>query len=146
MKLNSKPLADIETGFPILAEGPYFVVIENAEAKPNKAGTGHNMNITLKVLNPQVTKYGTGELVENNGLKLFYQFSLVPTDKWDPDTKIRQIADAIGHPLDEDLELHHLKGKQCKAIVKYRAAEGQYPEKCEVTRLAEIDETEQAPA
>lgn len=145
MKLNTKPLAEVEVGFTNIQEGPYFVRIEKAEVKPNSKNTGNLLAMDLVVLNPTLLKYETGEPFENNNYKLFFNVSLVPTEKWDPNVRLREIADAIGNSPESDLMLEDLPGKIVKAIVKYRAAEGSYPARNEVSRLEAVQPDETVP-
>lgn len=96
MKLNTKSLKDIEIGFPTFAPGTYFVKRLSAQVEPNKHGTGNNLVIEVKLLDDKLIT-AKGEQLENKGnFKLTTWIGLVATDKYDPDTRIKELALAAG--------------------------------------------------
>jgi len=149
MKLNTKPLAQIELGFPVIHAGNYHVLImgDKLEVKPNKAGDGNNLFIMLKVLDNPVTRFKDGESLENKGQIVVTRYiSLKPTPDYDPDRALKELAVAIGHPQDEDLELDHLRNKVCMAKIsvqpkrKDEATGKEYDESNSVDRFTPIPE------
>lgn len=112
MKLNTKPLAQIELGFPVVVEGVYHGRIEKAEIKENNAKTGNNLVVTYKVLDNPVVRHKDGVEIENKGqVQPIRRYSLVPTPDYDPDRYMKELAVAIGHPPESDLEVENLADK-----------------------------------
>jgi hypothetical protein len=80
MKLNTKPLAGIEIGFPVIAEGLYHGKIKKHEVKPNKKGDGNNLVLQVQILDPVVNLHKDGAEITNKGqLVLTRYISLTPT-------------------------------------------------------------------
>ena len=127
MKLNTKSLSEVEIGIPVLAAGIYHAKIRKPELKDNKAGTGQNLVVTVTILEEAVTT-SDGKQVTNRGQCVCTRYiSLVPSVKYDPDQAIKELAVAIGHPADQNLELSDLEGKTCMVNLEVQVA-GEYPE------------------
>lgn len=145
MKLNTKPLKDIEIGIPVLCAGVYYARVHKAELKPNKSGDGNNLVVMFKVLNPTVHLHATGEELENRGQVVMTRYiSLKPTDKYDPDKSLKELAVAIKHPETEDFELSSLEGKLLKIKVavsenrKDEATGNEYPPSNDIKGFSKI--------
>lgn len=129
MKLNTKPLKDIEFGFPVLAAGTYFARVIGRAVKPNKASTGNNLVLEFQILDDTIVKHD-GTKIENKGqIKLTSYIGLVATDKYDPNTRIKELAVASGRDKDseDDFDVDDI-AEYMKIKVSYKAAEGQYGE------------------
>lgn len=110
MKLNTKSLVDVVLGIPSIAEGLYHAIMAKVEVKPNKKGDGNNLVVQYKILDNPVSLFADGKAIENKGqLVCTRHYSLLPTTDYDPDTAMKELAVAIGHPADQDLELAHLQ-------------------------------------
>lgn len=152
MKLNTKPLKDIEYGFPVIAAGTYlvgFLPQPESMIKSNKAGTGNNLQVRIVVLDENLIK-ADGSKFENHGqVKLTKYISLVPTEDYNPDSMLKELAVACQVPADkEDFEISDIKGIG-RAKISYRPAEKQYSEGNSVDRfyaLKEGEETVNPPA
>lgn len=127
MKLNTRALSEVESGFPIIADGTYNAKIHKVEVKPNKAGTGNNLKLLLQITDQTVVNYEGKEMQNRNNIFVTRYISLVPTDDYDPDRNLKELATAIGLPADEDLTTEALAGKELRVKVAYKAPEGQYP-------------------
>lgn len=129
MKLNTKPLKDIEFGFPVLSSGTYYAKTTSRAVKPNKAGTGNNLVLEFQILDPEVIKHD-GTKTENKGqIKLTSYIGLVATDKYDPNSRIKELAVASGRDKDseDDFDVDDI-AEFMKLKISYKAAEGQYGE------------------
>lgn len=125
MKLNTKALADIEVGQPVIEDGIYHCRL-SAEIKENKKKTGNNLVLTHEILDP-VCKRDDGSPV-NRGVKLSRYISMVPGENYDPNETWKRLATALELPEGEDLQLEHLQGAVVRCQVVHKAAEGDYPE------------------
>lgn len=122
MILNTKKLAEVEIGQPVIAVGAYFGRLSKVETKPNTAGTGSNLVVQVRVLDKVLNRFdGQGEF-ENKGFTLTRNISLVPTTNYDPDKAIKELAVAIGHPKNLDLEVSDLPNKIVKVRITRREA------------------------
>ncbi len=104
MKLNTKSLKDVEVGFPLLADGTYFCKVLKKGIEPNAAKTGNNLVLQVQILDDSLVTH-EGNKIENRGqVKLTRYIGLVPTDKYDPDTAIKELALAAGRPKDDEAD------------------------------------------
>ena len=144
MKLNTAPLSSIEYGIPTIADGVYFVrmITEKVGLKPNKAGTGNNVVVAVKVVDP-VVMTREGKPVENRGQFEYSRYiSLVSTAEYTPDKMLKELAIALAVPADkEDFELADIQG-YCKAKIVYKKAEGQYPDGNEIKGFYPIKDSD----
>ena len=151
MKLNTKSLVGIEIGIPVISEGLYHARMEDPTVKPNKAGTGQNLAIKFKVLDPVVTLHKDGSEIVNKGqIVMTRHFSMVPTPDYDPDKALKELAVAIRHPEEADLELEDLKGKVVMIKVAYKPEQDEerggvstgkkFPEGNDVKRVSPLPE------
>lgn len=102
MQLNTKSLKDIEIGRPVLAKGTYFVKVKSKKVEPNKTKTGQNLVIEFQVLNDELVN-NDGNKVENRGQCVYTRWiSLVPTDKYDPNQAVKELAMASGRAADDE--------------------------------------------
>ena len=134
-KLNTKALKEIELGIPVIASAVYFASISKAELKPNKSNTGNNLYLLFKIADPIVTKHDGTEVINRGQVVVSRYISLVPTDDYDPNIALKELAVAIGVPEGEDLNLEDLKDKKLKLKIAYREAQGQYGESNDVKRF-----------
>lgn len=112
MKLNTKALKEVEIGIPIIQEGVYHARLDKVELKPNKAGDGQNLYIMVKVLDNPVQSKVDGKEIQNQGQVVCSRYiSMQSTDTYDPNKALKELAVAINHPENEDLEETHLKDK-----------------------------------
>lgn len=147
MKLNTKRLAEVEIGIPIVAEGVYHAKMAKVEVKPNKKGDGNNLVIMFKVLDNPVYLHKDGAEIENKGqIVCTRHFSLVPTPDYDPDQAMKELAVAIALPEDEDLEVEKLLGKVVMVKMAHRdvrkddATGKEYPESNDIKRVTPVPE------
>jgi hypothetical protein len=146
MKLNTKALADVEIGIPLIAEGVYHarIVKEKLQVKPNKRGDGNNLVVQYKILDNPVYLHKDGKEIENKGQVVSTRhYSLVQTADYDPDQNMKELAVAIKNPPDKDLEVEDLGDKlvMVKIIVKpaRKGDDGKdYPEGNEVQRVTPV--------
>jgi len=119
-------LSDVDTSFPLLAEGVYDMVIKEVKLEENKAKTGNN--VVIKVATTVPAKSVKGEHL-NPGMVLTNYISTVEVPgKYDRDAIKRNLAtfvQATGlggaiNPMDR------FKDKIVRCKVKVRPPEGQY--------------------
>lgn len=147
MILNTKRLKDVEIGFPVIAEDLYHAKIVKPLVKPNKAGDGNNLVVQFKILDNPLRLHKDGSEIENKGqLVLTRYFSLTPTPDYDPDKAMKELAVAIRHPEDADLQLEDLEGKMVIVKLTHRPAGKddktgkEYGESNEVKRVTPVPE------
>jgi hypothetical protein len=151
MKLNTKSLAAVEIGIPVIAKGVYFARIVKTELKPNKSNTGNNLVIQCQLLEPTLFRNADATEFKNNGMKLTRNLSLVPTANYDPDKNLKELSVAIGNPSEKDLNMEDLLNKTCKIRVTVREkrqdpATGQeYPESNDIGGFSPIKDDETVP-
>lgn len=122
MKLNTKSLANVDRGFPVLAEQVLFAQL-TAEVKQKKTGDGQNLEIDCRILDPEVMKKD-GTFMDNSKGKMMFKYfvSLTATERYDPDKTLAMIADAVKLPRDADLELEDINGAYVKVKLGVRPA------------------------
>lgn len=147
MKLNTAPLSGIEIGIPTIAEGNYHARIAKVEVKANKTGDGNNLVIQYKILDNPVLSYKDGKEIENKGQIVSTRYySLKPTPDYDPNKNLKELAVAIKHPEDQDLEETHLKDKMVMVKVVHKPEEKDeksgktYPAGNDVARVTPVPE------
>ena len=145
MKLNTQNLKNVEIGIPVITDAVYFASIMKAEVKENKSRTGNNLFLQFRVLDPVVQTHDGREITNRGQVVLSRYISLVPTDDYDPDKNLKELAVAIGIPEGGDLNLEDLQGKKLKLKVVYRPAEGQYNESNDVKRFLPIKPEDNVP-
>lgn len=120
MKLNTAALSTVALR-PVLADQTVFAVLKKAELKPTQSG-GQGLNVECRVLNPRIV-LNDGKEIDNFGVSLFRFISLTPTEKYNPDKTIKELAIAVGIETD-DIEVEQLNqpGLFLKLRVKYKAA------------------------
>lgn len=124
MKLNTKSLADVEVGFPIIADGVYFAQLK-VDTKENKQKDGTNLVVVAKILDETLLRRDTGEEFVNKGMVLTRYVSLKETESYDPNQMLKRLALAVGHQSD-DITLEDLDGQYCKVQVVYKPAADGY--------------------
>lgn len=145
MKLNQKALADVEIGFPVIAAGVYHARLNKPDLKENKMKDGQNLVLNVTVLDNPLVLHKDGKEIENKGrLKMSRYVSLKPTNDYDPDERLKEIALAIKLPLEADLNLEDLEGKLVMVKVGVRGERpkddrnpsgDKYPESNEIERI-----------
>lgn len=145
MKLNTKALADVEIGIPVITEGVYHARIDKVEVKPNKGGDGNNLVLVVKILDNPVLTHKEGKEIENKGQIVMSRYvSLKPTPDYDPDQRLKELAVAIKHPAEADLEVEHLKNQMVMVKVTYRDARKddatgkEYPASNDIARFTPV--------
>lgn len=152
MKLNTKSLADVQLGTPLLAETTYFVRIrpQGTKVEPNQKKTGQVLVLVLQILDDEVTNYETNETVSNatKQFTLWHRISLTETFdekgelKYDPNVRLKELAIACGLPADEDLDLSDILGRSLKVQLKHEPAKDGYSAKNVVSRLLPITDAD----
>lgn len=144
MKLNTKSLKDVEIGLLVVADGVYYARLK-AEVKQNNAGSGNNLKIVAKILDNPVVAHKDGKEVQNKGqIMAFRHVSLVPTDDYDPDKTLKEIAVAIKNDPEADLNVEDINNKIVKIKVSYEAESKNeqtgkvYPEKNNIDRFTPV--------
>jgi hypothetical protein len=147
MKLNTKSLADVTLGTPLLTEGTYFGKVLKADVKQNSKKTGNNLAVEVQVLDQEVVERDSGKVLQNTGgFRLFRYISLVPTETYDPNRNLKELAVACGLPEDlEDLDSNDLLEKVCKVVIKKKPADGQYAEGNDISGFKPVGEDEIVP-
>lgn len=161
MKLNTKSLAEVEIGLPVIADGIYHARMEKSGQKdwvqPNKRGDGNNLVIMFRILDPIVISHKEGKEIKNNGqVCITRYFGLTPTENRDPDKDMKELAVAIKLAPTEDLTTDKLEGKVVMIKVEHKAAQPAdpannkkaYPEGNEIRRITPVpeDDTFTSPA
>ena len=143
MKLNRAPLNEVKLGKPMIQEMDYFASI-TGDLKDNKAGTGKNLVVTANIVNEELSERESGEKFANKrGYKITTNVSLVPTDNYDPDQRLKELAVAIKLPETEDFDDKHLKDPiYVKVKVIYTPPKQKYKEKMEVARFYPIQDSD----
>lgn len=90
--LDNMDLSTVQTGMPLIPEGLVELEVVKLELKPNKNGTGQNLNITYHTTQP-ITSF-EGKLL-NPGFPVFDLISLTPTDKYDPRQRLAEFKEAV---------------------------------------------------
>jgi hypothetical protein len=142
MKLNTKPLSDIEIGFPVLADKQVlFAKVVSKAIKPSKNKPGSNtLHLEFQVVDPTVVK-SDGTIIDNKGnLKFTYYIGFAPGPKYDPNEKFKELAVALGVPEDkEDFELEDIvEGTYLKIVIKFEPAKDSYPNRNSINGLRPI--------
>lgn len=151
MKLNTKSLAGVEIGIPVISEGLYHARIEKPQVKPNKAGDGNNLVIMFRILDPIITLHKDGSEIANKGqIVNTRHFSLVATPDYDPDKAMKELAIAIKLADDADLEVEMLDRKVVMVKVTYAPEQEEekngvktgkkFPEKNDIRRITPVPE------
>ncbi len=147
MILNTKPLANIELGIPIIVEGVYHGRIDKVEVKPNKRGDGNNLVVQYRILDNPVVGHKKGEAIENKGqIVNTRHYSLVATPDYDPDKNMKELAVAIKNPPEADLTVEALLNKLVMLKIEVRdkrkdeATGKEYDESNEVRRVTPVPE------
>lgn len=145
MKLNTKPLQDIEIGMMVLEDKQtLFARIGKAVVKPAKDKPGNTLHVPLLVVDNEVMKRGHGEnaaeMVPNPGnLNFTFYVGMTPSDNYDPNKKLKEIAIAIKKEDTENLDLDDIvEGTYIKIVTKFEPKKGQYPDRNSVVGLRPI--------
>jgi len=123
MKLNTNNLKDVEAGFLVVAAGTYFAKVTSKKLEPNKTKTGNNLVIQVKLLDDTLIKFD-GEKRENKGNALVSRWiSMLPTDKYDPDRSVKELAIASGRDekSEDDFNLEDI-AEYVKVVVDFEPA------------------------
>jgi len=149
MKLNTKSLADVEIGIPVIADGIYHARIEDPKVGPNKRGDGNNLVLKFRILDNPVFLHKDGKEVVNNGqVVIMRHIGLTPTENRDPDKDMKEIAVAIKLDPTKDLTVEDIKDKVVMIKVEHKPATEAnptanpptkaYPEGNEVRRITPV--------
>ena len=117
-KLNFKRLTEAKApGFKLLANGLYIIKVVGFEIKEKNPGKPV-ANWTLDVLPGDNVMFSDGEVVTTTQ-KLWHSYSLTPSDKYDPDSRLRELVEAVDAALLEkdELLLSEVYGKFAKVQV-----------------------------
>lgn len=141
MQLNTKDLNTIpKDDYPIFADGIYFCKIKEAKVEPSKSGNGKLLKIQL-VPSGDTLPLRSGSEIKNNGRIIFDMFSLTPTENYDPDRKLAEIANAI-NLKEGNLSLESLLGQWVKIKLGYKPEKDSYPEANKVNKYLPITEAD----
>jgi len=145
VKLNVKSLKDVEIGIPIIAEGVYHARIDKVGLKENNKGDGNNLVIMYRILDNSVYGYKDGKEIVNRGqVCVTRNYSMVPTPDYDPDKAMKELAVAVKHPPEDDLEDSHLLNKIVMIKVEHKEEQKDtktgktYPEGNDVRRVTPL--------
>lgn len=127
MILNTAKLSTVTVGTPVLRNGVYFVKFKSLVIKSNNAGTGQLLNIVLSIGDSTIVDREEKAHTNNGNFVFFDRVSLEKTEKYDPNTRLKEIANAIGFTGDE-IEESTILNQWVKVKVGYKAAEGEYRE------------------
>lgn len=146
MKLNRKKLDEVQDKYPVFADGTYFAKLE-VEVTENKAKTGHNLKVKARLVADELFDREGNEMQNRNFVVNQYH-SLVPTDEYDPDNTIKQLANAVGIPeevqnSEDGVTVEMLNGKYCKVILGYQAATEKYGESNTIKKYVAITEDDE---
>jgi hypothetical protein len=134
-------LTTVDTSYPVLAAGVYPFKVDTAIVKPNKANTGHLLELDCELLVDATDSKGKPIKA---GYKMTHRCGLSPTDKYsleDIAKNVATIQDAIlGHRVALDaFDTDMLIGQRFIAKTKVTAETNEYPEKAEFGRLVAKD-------
>lgn len=124
-------LLEADTSKPLLSEGVYKVSVTNVRIEPNKAGTGNNLNIQLRL--EQEGNSIRGDKVYP-GFVLFDIISLTRTEKYDPAKRVALFQECFLGGREQPFNAEHMLGKTGMAKVSIQSSEG-YPDKNSVRYL-----------
>ena len=123
--------------------------MSKVEVKANKTGDGNNLVIQYKVLDNPIFLYKDNKEIQNRGQVVATRhYSLKPTDNYDPDQALKELAVAIKHPADQDLNLDDLKNFTGMVMVKIDhkpeeedpKTKKKYPEGNDIGRVTPVPE------
>lgn len=117
--LNVNPNAEVKTGFATVKPGQYPIRIkEVVDRNPEK----NDLKITFEYVQPASELVGLdNEPLKGNAGSLFDYIMLDSEKQW----KLRQLVEACGMPWAAFDPLVDLQGKECIAVVKTEAYEGE---------------------
>jgi hypothetical protein len=142
VKLNTKPLQDIEIGIPVLADKQVlFARVVSKEIKPSKQKVGsETLHVEFKIVDPTVVKKDGTEIPNRGNLNYTFYIGLTPGPKYDPNEKLKELAVALGvEDSKSDFELDDIvPGTFCKVVMKFEAASGQYPDRNSINGIRPI--------
>jgi len=92
----------------------------SAECKPNKAGTGQVVHITLLMLAAELDTRD-GETFENKGFSLRTFISLEAKENYNPNESLKRWSIALGLGEDQDIQLEDFQGVDVAVQVAYKA-------------------------
>lgn len=133
---------DVNTDYPILPASWYVFRIDGAKKEPNRAGTGENLVVPLKLVEPAQDK--KGETV-SPGMVLTHRCSVTPTEKYTVDmlkknvSRLAKAAGLICTVRDIINNPSMLDGKALKVKVKVNKETSEFPESNGAGDFAAID-------
>jgi hypothetical protein len=144
LALSADPLdtdvSSIDTSFPRALPNIYEMTVDDAQTRPNKAGTGNNLVLKLKSLSEVPTT--DGGTLPGGSFTLTHNVSLAPTEKYTPTNiakNLAGIAQAAGlsgitprQIIDSPMLL---VGKTVRVKVGIRKETAEYPESNEVKQF-----------
>jgi hypothetical protein len=152
MKLNTKPLADIPLGTPVIADGVYFAMMD-AEVKPNRDGDNQVIHVKYKVIEPEIVIRDSGKVIANPGNVNIMRYVAFPKDESDEESvdrynrQVKELAIAGGsNEAVDEVELSDLQNKIVKVKVGYEAAKDNWPERNRAVFTTPLAEGEEPPA
>lgn len=142
--INALPLdtevSSIDTSYPRATPGTYAMLIDSAEIKPNKAGTGENLVLKLKSTTPITQTNGKDSFVPG-AFKLTHYISLEVTEKLTAESISRSVAHLakaarVSGSLRQVLaQPSPLQGKIVDTKVRIKQETSEYPEGNEVAQF-----------
>jgi len=124
MKLNTKPTADVEFGFTVLAAGIYTARVSLTQ-KEKKDHSGENLVIAHQILDREVVS-NDGKKIVNRGQFKVSRF--VPTDSEFYDSAVKELAVACGHNGVDDIMTEDIEGKIVSVKLAVQPPKDQYSE------------------
>lgn len=138
LNILNEDLTTVDTSRPLLAKASIDLQVASLKLEPNKAGTGQNINIMFKTVNPERS---TSQETINPGFPVFHTMSVTPTEKFTPDMikknlRLFQVACDGESAAGKFGDGQQYVGKTLTAIVGIREdASGSYPPSNTISRF-----------
>jgi len=146
MKLNTKKLDQVAYGRVVVATGSYLCRISGV-IEPNKAKTGNNYKVEHTLLDRELVTSEGVQVLNPGNVNVTKWIGLQPSEKYDPDRLIKELAVAAGvYSDDSDVNTEDLEGKLVLVKLKHRKAEGANPESNDVAGWLPLSDEQRAQA
>lgn len=126
MIINTRNLSEIpKSSNALIADGIFTAKVKHAEVKPTQSG-GKLLKLQFLLHAGEVIHdRATGQEIPNKGKVIFDQISLTPTENWDPDVKVAELARGVKWE-EEQISVEGLIGRWVRIKVAYRAGKDGY--------------------
>lgn len=145
MKLNTKNLSEVSLGTPLLEESFVRLRLNSREVVPNSRNDGMILKLTWNITDPEVRGYADGKVYQNPNAQftLWDNVSLLETDNYDPNRRLKEISIALFSDEDAptDLELEHLiVGAEVGAKIRHQPEKDGYAARNTIGRYYHVDQ------